>query len=112
MRGNVTLDIRSGRANEICGTQEFVDTSIIRGDLHIIAGSPDYENTDRTLRLNANWPIVGAGNLFAAMPGAVGNYAINGNIVIDTYEMYGHGTKELSPTRMICQTFTEPCAVM
>lgn len=86
MRGNVTLDIRSGRANEICGTQEFVDTSIIRGDLHIIAGSPDYENTDRTLRLNSNWPIVGAGNLFAAMPGAVGNYAINGNIVIDTYE--------------------------
>ena len=86
MRGNVTLDIRSGRANEICGTQEFVDTSIIRGDLHIIAGSPDYENTDRTLRLNSNWPIVGAGNLFAAMPGAVGNYAINGNIVIDTYK--------------------------
>lgn len=86
MRGNVTLDIRSGRANEICGTQEFVDTSIIRGDLHIIAGSPDYKNTDRTLRLNSNWPIVGAGNLFAAMPGAVGNYAINGNIVIDTYE--------------------------
>lgn len=86
MRGNVTLDIRSGRANEICGTQEFVDTSIIRGDLHIIAGSPDYENTDRTLRLNYNWPIVGAGNLFAAEPGAVGNYAVNGDIVIDTYE--------------------------
>ena len=86
MRGNVTLDIRSGRTNEICGTQEFVDTSIIRGDLHIIAGSPDYENTDRTLRLNSNWPIVGAGNLFAAEPGAVGNYAVNGDIVIDTYE--------------------------
>lgn len=86
MRGNVTLDIRSGRANEICGTQEFVDTSIIRSDLHIIAGSPDYENTDRTLRLNSNWPIVGAGNLFAAEPGAVGNYAVNGDIVIDTYE--------------------------
>ena len=82
----MTLDIRSGRANEICGTQEFVDTSIIRGDLHIIAGSPDYENTDRTLRLNGNWPIVGAGNLFAAEPGAVGNYAVNGDIVIDTYE--------------------------
>lgn len=86
MKGNVTLDIRSGRANEICGTQAFVDTSIIRGDLHIIAGSPDYENTDRTLRLNYNWPIVGAGNLFAAEPGAVGNYAVNGDIVIDTYE--------------------------
>ncbi|QUO22737.1 InlB B-repeat-containing protein [Clostridiaceae bacterium Marseille-Q4143] len=86
MKGNVTLDIRSGRANEICGTQEFVDTSIIRGDLHIIAGSPDYENTDRTLRLNGNWPIVGAGNRFATFPGAVGNYAVNGDIVIDTYE--------------------------
>ena len=86
MRGNVTLDIRSGRANEICGTQEFVDTSIIRGDLHIIAGSPDYENTDRTLRLNANWPIVGAGNLFAADPDAVGNYTVGGDITIDTYE--------------------------
>ena len=86
MRGNVTLDIRSGRANEICGTQEFVDTSIIRGDLHIIAGSPDYENTDRTLRLNANWPIVGAGNLFAAEPSAVGNYTVGGDITIDTYE--------------------------
>ncbi len=86
MRGNVTLDIRSGRANEICGTQEFVDTSIIRGDLHIIAGSPDYEKTDRTLRLNANWPIVGAGNSFALEPGAVGNYTVGGNITIDTYE--------------------------
>ena len=86
MRGNVTLDIRSGRANEICGTQEFVDTSIIRGDLHIIAGSPDYENTDRTLRLNSNWPIVGAGNLFAADPDAVGNYTVGGDITIDTYE--------------------------
>ena len=86
MRGNVTLDIRSGRANEICGTQEFVDTSIIRGDLHIIAGSPDYKNTNRTLRLNANWPIVGAGNLFAADPDAVGNYTVGGNITIDTYE--------------------------
>ena len=86
MRGNVTLDIRSGRANEICGTQEFVDTSIIRGDLHIIAGSPDYEKTDRTLRLNGNWPIVGAGNSFALEPGAVGNYTVGGNITIDTYE--------------------------
>ena len=27
-------------------------------------------------------------------------------------KMYGLGTKELSQTRMICQTFTEPCAVM
>ena len=98
MRGNVTLDIRSGRANEICGTQEFVDTSIIRGDLHIIAGSPDYENTDRTLRLNSNWPIVGAGNRFATMPSAVGNYTVGGNITIDTYENVWSWDKGVDPT--------------
>lgn len=98
MRGNVTLDIRSGRANEICGTQEFVDTSIIRGDLHIIAGSPDYENTDRTLRLNANWPIVGAGNLFAADPDVEGNYTVGGNITIDTYENVWSWDKGVDPT--------------
>lgn len=98
MRGNVTLDIRSGRANEICGTQEFVDTSIIRGDLHIIAGSPDYENTDRTLRLNANWPIVGAGNRFATYPGAVGNYTVGGAITIDTYENVWSWDKGVDPT--------------
>ena len=98
MRGNVTLDIRSGRANEICGTQEFVDTSIIRGDLHIIAGSPDYENTDRTLRLNSNWPIVGAGNRFATYPGAVGNYTVGGDITIDTYENVWSWDKGVDPT--------------
>ena len=98
MRGNVTLDIRSGRANEICGTQEFVDTSIIRGDLHIIAGSPDYENTDRTLRLNSNWPIVGAGNLFAADPDVEGNYTVGGNITIDTYENVWSWDKGVDPT--------------
>ena len=98
MRGNVTLDIRSGRANEICGTQEFVDTSIIRGDLYIIAGSPGYENTDRTLRLNANWPIVGAGNLFAADPDVEGNYTVGGNITIDTYENVWSWDKGVDPT--------------
>ena len=70
----------------IVGTEEPVDKSIIRGDLHIIAGSPKYENTDRILRLNGNWPIIGAGHSFATMPGAIGNYAIGGNITIDAYE--------------------------
>lgn len=98
MRGNVTLDIRSGRANEICGTQEFVDKSIIRGDLHIIAGAKKYENTDRTLRLNGNWPIVGAGNRFATMPGAVGNYTVGGDITIDTYENVWGWDRGTDPT--------------
>ena len=86
MKGDVTLDVRAGSVAGIVGTEAPVDESIIRGNLHIIAGNPDYENTDRILRLGSNWPIVGAGNSFATEPGAVGNYAINGNIVIDTYE--------------------------
>ena len=98
MRGNVTLDVRAGRVAGIVGTEEPVDKSIIRGNLHIIAGNPDYENTDRILRLGGNWPIIGAGHLFAAMPGAVGNYAINGNIVIDTYENVWSWDKGVDPT--------------
>lgn len=86
MKGDVTLDVRAGGALGIVGTFDTVDDSIIRGDLHIIAGSQAYENSDRTLRLGGNWPIVGAGHSFATEPGAVGNYAIDGSIVIDAYE--------------------------
>ena len=86
MKGDVTLDVRAGRVAGIVGTEEPVDESIIRGNLHIIAGNPAYENTDRILRLGSNWPIIGAGHSFATMPGAVGNYTVGGNITIDTYE--------------------------
>ena len=86
MKGNVTLDVRAGSVAGIVGTEEPVDKSIIRGNLHIIAGNPAYENTDRILRLGSNWPIIGAGNSFALYPGAVGNYTVGGNITIDTYE--------------------------
>ena len=86
MKGNVTLDVRAGSVAGIAGTEEPLEKSIIRGDLHIIAGNPDYENTDRVLRLGSNWPIVGAGNSFATYPGVEGNYTVGGNITIDTYE--------------------------
>lgn len=86
MKGDVTLDVRAGSVAGIVGTEEPVDKSIIRGNLHIIAGNPAYENTDRVLRLGSNWPIIGAGNSFALYPGTVGNYTVGGNIVIDTYE--------------------------
>ena len=97
MKGNVTLDVRSGSVLGIVGTEEPVDKSIIRGDLHIIAGSRDYENTNRVLRLNGNWPIVGAGNSFATMPGTVGNYVVGNNIVIDTYENVWSWDKNTTP---------------
>ena len=86
MKGNVTLDVRAGSVAGIVGTEEPLEESIIRGNLHIIAGNPAYENTDQVLRLGSNWPIIGAGNSFALYPGAVGNYTVGGNITIDTYE--------------------------
>ena len=86
MKGNVTLDVRAGSVAGIVGTEEPLEKSIIRGNLHIIAGNPAYENTDRILRLGSNWPIVGAGNSFALYPGVEGNYTVDGNITIDTYE--------------------------
>ena len=98
MKGNVTLDVRAGSVAGIAGTKEPVDKSIIRGNLHIIAGNPAYENTDRILRLGSNWPIVGAGHRFATMPGAVGNYTVGGNITIDTYENVWSWDKGVDPT--------------
>ena len=98
MKGNVTLDVRAGSVAGIVGTEEPLEKSIIRGDLHIIAGNPDYENTDRVLRLGSNWPIVGAGNSFATYPGVEGNYTVGGNITIDTYENVWSWDKGVDPT--------------
>lgn len=86
MKGDVTLDVRAGCVAGIVGTEEPLEESIIRGNLHIIAGNHAYENTDQILRLGSNWPIVGAGNSFALYPGVEGNYTVDGNITIDTYE--------------------------
>ncbi len=98
MKGDVTLDVRAGRVAGIVGTEKPVDKSIIRGNLHIIAGNPDYENTDWILRLGSNWPIVGAGNSFATYPGVEGNYTVDGNITIDTYENVWSWDKGVDPT--------------
>ena len=98
MKGDVTLDVRVGSVAGIVGTEEPVDESIIRGNLHIIAGNPAYENTDQVLRLGSNWPIIGAGNSFALYPGAVGNYTVGGNITIDTYENAWAWDKGTTPT--------------
>ena len=98
MKGDVTLDVRAGCVAGIVGTEEPLEKSIIRGNLHIIAGNPAYENTDRILRLGSNWPIVGAGNSFATYPGVKGNYTVGGNITIDTYENVWSWDKGVDPT--------------
>ena len=86
MKGNVTLDVRSGRVLGIAGTEDPVEESIIREDLHIIAGSPEYESTDRILMLGYNWSIIGAGNRTAFIGAADPKFQIKGNVTIDTYE--------------------------
>ena len=98
MKGDVTLDVRAGCVAGIVGTEEPLEESIIRGNLHIIAGNSAYENTDRILRLGSNWPIVGAGNSFATYPGVEGNYTVGGNITIDTYENVWSWDKGVDPT--------------
>ena len=98
MKRDVTLDVRAGCVAGIVGTEEPLEESIIRGNLHIIAGNPAYENTDRILRLGSNWPIVGAGNSFALYPGVEGNYTVDGNITIDTYENVWSWDKGVDPT--------------
>ena len=98
MKGDVTLDVRAGSVAGIVGTEEPLEESIIRGNLHIIAGNPAYENTDQILRLGSNWPIVGAGNSFATYPGVEGNYTVDGNITIDTYENVWAWDKGTEPT--------------
>lgn len=50
------------------------------------------------MRLNGNWPIIGAGHSFATLPGAIGNYAIDGNITIDVYENVWGWDRNTKPT--------------
>ena len=50
------------------------------------------------MRLNSNWPIIGAGHSFATEPGAIGNYAIDGNITIDAYENAWGWDRNTKPT--------------
>ena len=82
MKGNVTLDVRSGSVFGIVGTGYSSKDSIIRGDLHIMAGYPDYENTDHVLRLSDHLSIVGADNRYRR----IGGSTVGGDITIDTYE--------------------------
>ncbi len=99
MNGDVTLDVRSGSVSGIVGTGSSSTSSIIHGNLHIIAGYPGYKkDTDPVLRLSGNWPIVGAGPRRATMSGAVGNYTVDGSITIDTYENLWAWDKGTTPT--------------
>ena len=110
IKGDVILEVRSGVTNEICGNFEYPEKSIIRGNLHIIAGSKKYENTNRVLRLGGNWPITGAGNLFAKSPYSTGTYEVDGNVTIDTYENVWGWNKNASPSNDIPEIYGSICS--
>lgn len=83
VKGNVTVQVKSGYTVGIEGMREDPKQSIVDGDIHIIAGDPAYAGTDRTCRIGGNWDIVGAGekiNLTGSL------FQVGGNVTIDTYE--------------------------
>ena len=83
MQGDVTLDVRSGSVSGIVGTGNSSTSSIIHGNLHIIAGYPGYKkDTDPVLRLGNYNTIVGADNSSNIIDGST----VGRNITIDTYE--------------------------
>ena len=101
IKGNVTLDIRSGHVTEISGHYEYAAKSDIDGDVHIIAGAQKYENTDRVLQLYGSdyscWPIIGAGTY---MPSSSDTFQVKGNVTIDAYENVWGWDKDNAPPKV------------
>lgn len=94
VHGNVTVQVKAGYAIGIEGMREDPTQSIVDGDIHIIAGDPAYEGTDRICRIAANWDIVGAGekiNLTGSL------FQVGGNVTIDTYENVWGWDKDGTP---------------
>ncbi len=83
VKGNVTVQVKSGYTVGIEGMREDPKQSIVDGDIHIIVGDPAYAGTDRTCLIGGNWDIVGAGEKI----NLTGNlFQVGGNVTIDTYE--------------------------
>lgn len=92
VKGNVTVQVKSGYTVGIEGMRESPEQSIVDGDIHIIVGDPAYAGTDRICRIGSNWDIVGAGEKI----NLTGNlFQVGGNVTIDTYEnVWGWGKDE------------------
>ena len=97
IKGDLTIEARAGRCNGISAQRESVDKSVVDGSAHIIAGSPDYENTDRVLRINANWGIFGAGDMMSNFES--GQYQVGGSVTVDAYENVWGWDRGADPTR-------------
>lgn len=97
IKGNLTIEARAGQCNGISAQREYASKSIVDGDVHVIAGSPDYENTDRVLRVNSNWGIFGAGTSMSNFESS--QYQVGGNVTVDAYENVWGWDRGTEPTR-------------
>ena len=101
VKGNVTVQVKSGYFNGINGMREDADQSIVDGNIHIIGGDPAYEGSDRICRVGHNWDITGAGEQINNS----GLFQVKGNVIIDTYEnVWGwdkNGTPDYDPPGIV-----------
>ena len=94
VKGNVTVQVKSGYTVGIEGMREDPKQSIVDGDIHIIVGDPAYAGTDRTCLIGGNWDIIGAGEKI----NLTGNlFEVGGNVTIDTYENVWGWDKDGTP---------------
>ena len=97
IKGDLTIEARAGRCNGISAQREYPAMSIVDGSVHVIAGSPDYENTERVLRINSNWGIFGAGDMMSNFESS--QYQVGGSVTVDAYENVWGWNRGTEPTR-------------
>lgn len=97
IKGDLTIEARAGQCDGISAQREYPAMSIVDGSVHVIAGSPDYENTERVLRINSNWGIFGAGEMMSNFESS--QYQVGGSVTVDAYENVWGWNRGTEPTR-------------
>lgn len=83
IKGNLSITVKAGNLQGIDAQRGSAEQSRIDGSVHIVAGAPEYENTDRIYRVGYNWGIYGAGE---QIPASGSEFEVGGDILIETYE--------------------------
>ena len=97
IKGDLTIEACAGQCDGISAQREYPAMSIVDGNVHVIAGSPDYENTERVLRINSNWGIFGAGDMMSNFESS--QYQVGGSVTVDAYENVWGWNRGTEPTR-------------
>ena len=83
VKGNVTIQVKSGYFLGIHGLRENPNKAKVDGNIHIIVGDPKYENTNSICKIGHNWDIIGAGEKINKSNEL---YKVGGDVKVDTYE--------------------------